>query len=151
MTSNNTIEGTEYRTLPEVGDVPLVSDNSSDIFSGPLDVARHGLIYAGAQKNIGAAGVTLVLIREDLLARSAGNPTLATMLNYSVHAASNSLYNTPPAFAVYAVGLVAKWLLNSGGLAAMAAINHGRPRRSTPRSIGPVSIPARPPERTVLS
>lgn len=123
MTSNNTIEGTEYRTLPEVGDVPLVSDNSSDIFSGPIDVARHGLIYAGAQKNIGPAGITLVLIREDLLARSAQNPSLATMLNYSVHATSDSLYNTPPVFGVYAVGLVVKWLLSLGGLAGIAAIN----------------------------
>src|SRR6476646_8695680 len=70
MTSNNTIEGTEYTTLPQVGDVPLVSDNSSDMFSGPIDVAKHGLIYAGAQKNMGPAGVTLVIIREDLVARS---------------------------------------------------------------------------------
>jgi phosphoserine aminotransferase len=123
MTSNNTIEGTEYRTLPDVGDVPLVSDNSSDMFSGPIDVARHGLIYAGAQKNIGPAGVTLVIIREDLVARSAGNKTLATMLNYGVHAENSSLYNTPPAFGVYAMGLVVKWLLELGGLPAIAALN----------------------------
>ena len=123
MTSNNTIEGTEYRTLPDVGSVPLVSDNSSDIFSGPIDISRHGLIYAGAQKNIGPAGITLVLVRKDLLERSAQNPSLATMLNYNVHAANDSLYNTPPAFGVYAVGLVVKWLLNLGGLAGIAAIN----------------------------
>jgi len=123
MTSNNTIEGTEYNTLPEVGDVPLVSDNSSDMFSGPIDVAKHGLIYAGAQKNIGPAGVTLVIIREDLVARSAGNKSLPTMLNYSVHAENTSLYNTPPAFGVYAVGLVIKWLLDLGGLPAIADIN----------------------------
>jgi phosphoserine aminotransferase len=123
MTSNNTIEGTEYKTLPDVGDVPLVSDTSSDIFSGPLDIARHGLIYAGAQKNIGPAGVTLVIIREDLVARSADNKSLPTMLNYSIHAANSSLYNTPPAFGIYAVGLVVKWLLDLGGLPAIAAIN----------------------------
>jgi phosphoserine aminotransferase len=123
MTSNNTIEGTEYKALPEVGDVPLVSDNSSDIFSGPLDVARHGLIYAGAQKNMGPAGVTLVIVRDDLVARSAGNKALATMLNYSVHAENTSLYNTPPAFGVYAVGLVVKWLLDLGGLPAIGEIN----------------------------
>ena len=80
MTSNNTIEGTEYTTLPQVGDVPLVSDNSSDMFSGPLDVGKHGLIYAGAQKNMGPAGVTLVIIREDLVARSAGNKSLKRTL-----------------------------------------------------------------------
>ena len=123
MTSNNTIEGTEYSTLPDVGDVPLVSDNSSDIFSGPIDVAKHGLIYAGAQKNIGPAGVTLVIVREDLVARSAGNKALPTMLNYGVHVENSSLYNTPPAFGIYAVGLVIKWLLDLGGLPAIAAIN----------------------------
>ena len=77
-----------------MGDVPLVSDNSSDMFSGPIDVVRHGLIYAGAQKNMGPAGVTLVIIREDLVARSAGNKSLGAMLNYSVHAENTSLYNT---------------------------------------------------------
>ena len=123
MTSNNTIEGTEYKTLPDVGDVPLVSDNSSDMFSGPLDVAKHGLIYAGAQKNMGPAGVTLVIIREDLVARSAGNKALPTMLNYGVHVENTSLYNTPPAFGVYAVGLVIKWLLANGGLAGIGELN----------------------------
>ncbi|MGE3959572.1 MAG: 3-phosphoserine/phosphohydroxythreonine transaminase [Vicinamibacterales bacterium] len=123
MTSNNTIEGTEYTTLPDVGDVPLVSDNSSDIFSGPIDIAKHGLIYAGAQKNIGPAGVTLVIAREDLVAKSAGNKALPTMLNYSVHAENTSLYNTPPAFGIYAMGLVIKWVLDLGGLPAIAEIN----------------------------
>jgi phosphoserine aminotransferase len=124
MTANNTIEGTEFKALPEVGDVPLVSDTSSDMFSRPLDVARHALIYAGAQKNMGPAGVTLVIIREDLLQRSVEKKsTLPTMLNYAVHAENSSLYNTPPAFAVYALGLVIRWLLNQGGLAAVAAVN----------------------------
>jgi phosphoserine aminotransferase len=121
MTSNNTIEGTEYKALPDVGDVPLVSDTSSDMFSRPLDVARHALIYAGAQKNMGPAGVTVVIIREDLLARSA--KTLPTMLSYAVHAENTSLYNTPPAFAVYALGLVMKWLIAQGGLAAIERAN----------------------------
>jgi len=121
MTSNNTIEGTEYKTLPSVGDVPLVSDTSSDMFSRPLDVARHALIYAGAQKNMGPAGVTVVIIRDDMLQRS--QKSLPTMLNYAVHAENNSLYNTPPAFGVYAVGLVMKWLIAQGGLAKISAIN----------------------------
>jgi phosphoserine aminotransferase len=121
MTSNNTIEGTEYKDLPDVGDVPLVSDTSSDMFSRPLDVARHGLIYAGAQKNLGPSGVTLVIVREDLLHRS--QKSLPTMLNYAVHAENRSLYNTPPAFGVYALGLVMKWILAQGGLAAIAQVN----------------------------
>jgi phosphoserine aminotransferase len=121
MTSNNTIEGTEYKTLPSVGDVPLVSDTSSNMFSRPIDVARHALIYAGAQKNMGPAGVTVVIVRDDMLQRS--QKSLPTMLNYAVHAENNSLYNTPPAFAVYSLGLVMKWLLGQGGLPAIAAAN----------------------------
>jgi len=124
MTSNNTIEGTEFKTLPDVGDAPLVSDTSSDMFSRPLDVARHALIYSGAQKNMGPAGVVIVIIREDLLARSIDKKaTLPTMLNYAVHAENSSLYNTPPAFPIYALGLVMKWLLRLGGLDAIAAVN----------------------------
>ena len=121
MTSNNTIEGTEYKTLPAVGDVPLVSDPSSNMFSRPIDVARHALIYAGAQKNMGPAGVTVVIVRDDMLQRS--QKSLPTMLNYAVHAENNSLYNTPPAFAVYTLGLVMKWLLQQGGLPAIATAN----------------------------
>jgi phosphoserine aminotransferase len=121
MTSNNTIEGTEYKELPKVGDAPLVSDTSSEMFSRPIDVSRHALIYAGAQKNMGPAGVTVVIIRDDLLPRSA--KSLPTMLNYAVQAENKSLYNTPPAFAVYTLGLVMKWLLAHGGLAAIEAIN----------------------------
>ena len=121
MTSNNTIEGTEYKDLPSVGDVPLVSDTSSDMFSRPLDVGRHALVYAGAQKNMGPAGVTIVIIREDLLARSP--KTLPTMLNYAVHAENGSMYNTPPAFAVYTLGLVMKWLTANGGLEAIEKAN----------------------------
>src|SRR3954465_13571749 len=124
MTSNNTIEGTEYSTLPQVGDVPLVNDTSSDMFSRPIDVARHGLIYAGAQKNMGPSGGAVVIVREDLLARSSEKKaSLPTMLNYAVHAENTSLYNTPPTFGVYALGLVMKWLRQQGGLAAIAAAN----------------------------
>ena len=114
MTSNNTIEGTQWKTLPTAGDSPLVSDASSDIFSGPIDVAKYGVIYAGAQKNLGPSGVTLVIIREDLLARS--SKSLHTMLNYAVHAENGSLYNTPPAFGIYVLGLVVDWLRAQGGL-----------------------------------
>jgi phosphoserine aminotransferase len=121
MTSNNTIEGTEYKTLPEAGDVPLVNDTSSDMFSRPLDVAKHALIYSGAQKNLGPSGVTLVIIREDLLPRS--QKSLPTMLNYAVQAENGSMYNTPPTFAVYTLGLVMKWLIAQGGLAAIAQVN----------------------------
>ena len=121
ITSNNTIEGTQWHELPEVGDAPLVSDASSDILSRPLDVSKYGLIYAGAQKNLGPSGATLVIIREDLLARS--SKSLHTMLNYAVHAENGSMYNTPPCFTIYAVGLVLQWLRAQGGLAAMAQLN----------------------------
>ena len=121
MTSNNTIEGTQWHRLPRVGDAPLVSDASSDIFSGPIDISKYGLIYAGAQKNLGPSGVVMVIIREDLLARS--SKSLHTMLSYAVHAENGSLYNTPPAFGVYVLGLVVQWLLDQGGLPAIGVIN----------------------------
>ncbi len=121
LTTNNTIEGTEWKALPDVGDAPLVADTSSDMFSGLLDVSRFGLIYAGAQKNLGPSGVTLVIIREDLLARS--QKTLPTMLNYAVHAENGSMYNTPNTFGIYILGLTMAWLKNLGGLPAIAAIN----------------------------
>ncbi|HXD73093.1 MAG TPA: 3-phosphoserine/phosphohydroxythreonine transaminase [Vicinamibacterales bacterium] len=124
MTSNNTIEGTEWKALPATASVPLVSDTSSDMFSRPIDVPKHALIYAGAQKNLGPAGLTLVIIREDLLEHSkAKSATLPTMMNYAVQAENRSLYNTPPAFSIYATGLVMKWLRDQGGLSAIAAVN----------------------------
>jgi phosphoserine aminotransferase len=124
MTSNNTIEGTESKTLPDVGGVPLVSDTSSHMFSGPIDVARHGLVYAGAQKNLGPAGVTLVIVRDDLVERAAQKKaTLPAMMNYAVYAEERSLYNTPPTFAIYTLGLVMKWLIGQGGLAAIKKTN----------------------------
>ncbi len=107
VTTNNTLFGTEWKAEPEVGNVPLVADTSSDMFSRPIDVSKYGLIYAGAQKNLGPSGVTLVIIREDLLARS--SKSLHTMLNYAVHAENGSMYNTPPCFGIYLMGLVMKW------------------------------------------
>ena len=124
ITSNNTIEGTQFSTLPDTHGVPLISDTSSDMFSRPIDVERHALIYAGAQKNLGPAGVTIVIVHEDLLARSVERKALLpTMLNYAVHAEHTSLYNTPPAFAIYTLGLVMKWLIRLGGLRTIAAAN----------------------------
>ena len=121
VTTNNTLFGTEWAAEPNVGDVPLVADTSSDMFSRPIQVAKYGLIYAGAQKNLGPSGVTLVVIREDLLARS--STSLHTMLNYAVHAEHGSMYNTPPCFGIYLMGLVMKWALAQGGLAAISAAN----------------------------
>jgi phosphoserine aminotransferase len=121
ITTNNTIEGTEWSAPPEVGSAPLVADASSDIFSRPIDMGRFGLIYAGAQKNLGPSGVTLVVIREDLLARS--TDTLPVMLNYKVHADNNSLYNTPNTFGIYILGLTVRWLRSLGGLEEIARIN----------------------------
>ncbi len=121
MTTNNTLFGTEWSAEPAVGDAPLVADTSSDMFSRPIDVANYGLIYAGAQKNLGPSGVTLVIIREDLLARS--RKSLHTMLNYAVHAENSSMYNTPPCFGIYLMGLVMKWGLSQGGLDGIGANN----------------------------
>jgi phosphoserine aminotransferase len=121
MTTNNTLFGTEWEKEPEVGNVPLVADTSSDMFSRPIEVARYGLIYAGAQKNLGPSGVTLVIIREDLLSRS--SKSLHTMMNYAVHAENGSMYNTPPCFGIYLMGLVMKWALAQGGLAEIARHN----------------------------
>ena len=121
ITTNNTLVGTEWTTEPEVGAVPIVADTSSDMFSRPIDVSKYGLIYAGAQKNLGPSGVTLVIVREDLLARS--SKSLHTMLNYATHAESGSMYNTPPCFGIYLIGLVMKWALAQGGLGEIARRN----------------------------
>lgn len=119
---NNTIYGTSYKELPEVGNKILVADMSSDFLSQPVDVSKYGLIFAGAQKNVGPAGVVVVIIREDLLTDDvlAGTPT---MLKYKTHADNNSLYNTPPAYGIYICGKVFKWLKNKGGLEEMKKIN----------------------------
>jgi phosphoserine aminotransferase len=120
-TPNETIEGVEFPFIPDTGDVPLVADMSSTILSRPIDVSRFGLIYAGAQKNIGPAGLTLVIVRDDLI----GNPITGTptMFNYATQASAGSMYNTPPTYGWYLAGLVFRWLHERGGLAGMAAIN----------------------------
>ncbi len=123
-TSNETIGGVQYHWLPEVGDVPLVCDMSSDILSKPVDVSRHGLIYAGAQKNIGPAGLTIVVVRDDLV--GVGRPAPTAMLDYATHVKAESMYNTPPTFAIYVAGLVFKRLLAAGGLAAAAERNEAK-------------------------
>jgi phosphoserine aminotransferase len=120
-TTNNTIFGTEFHYVPDVGGVPLVADASSDIFSGPIDVSKFALIYAGAQKNLAPAGVTLVIVRDDMLKRTPA--TLPTMLQYGVHVENKSMYNTPPVFAIYVMRLVLAWLLKRGGLEAVERKN----------------------------
>ncbi len=120
-TPNETIHGVEFPYVPETGAVPLVADMSSSILSRPLDVTRYGLIYAGAQKNVGPAGLTLVIVREDLMGKPmAGTPTL---FDYEVQAKGGSMYNTPPTYAWYLAGLVFQWLKGLGGLSAVGEIN----------------------------
>ncbi len=117
-TSNNTVRGTQFAALPQTGDLPLVCDASSDILSRPMDFARHDLVYAGAQKNMGPAGVTLVIVRKSLLDRVEDN--VPTMMCYKTHAAKASAYNTPPVWSLYMVGLVLEWVERQGGVEAMA-------------------------------
>lgn len=117
FTSNNTLYGTQFKTEPIVGNVPLVCDTSSDMLHKKIDVNKYALIYAGAQKNLGPAGCTVVIVRKDLLSRS--QDTLHTYMNYKAHASKESMYNTPATYPVYIVGLVLKWLLNMGGLDVM--------------------------------
>ena len=121
MTSNETIEGVEWKTEPEVSDVPLVSDASSNILSRPIPIEKYGIIYAGAQKNMGPSGVTLVIIREDLLPRI--REGLATMLDYRTHVKDKSLHNTPNTWGIYIINLVYKWLKEKGGLETMQQEN----------------------------
>jgi len=124
MCTNNTIEGTQWHTLPATGEVPLAADMSSDILSRPLDVRRFGLIFAGAQKNLGPAGVTVVIVRNDLAERADKN--LPTLLQYRTYTKEHSLYNTPPTFAVYIAGLVMEWIESEGGAAAMERRNEAK-------------------------
>ncbi|MBW1710844.1 MAG: 3-phosphoserine/phosphohydroxythreonine transaminase [Deltaproteobacteria bacterium] len=123
LTSNNTIKGTQWLTFPDTGGLPLISDMSSDIMSRPMDVTPFGLIYAGAQKNLGPSGVTLVIIREDMLERVPDN--LPSMLSYKSHADKNSTYNTPPCFGIYVVQMTLKWIEDTveDGLEGMARVN----------------------------
>ena len=121
INSNNTIYGTQWRDYPDTGNVPLVADMSSDILSKPIDIQKFGLIYAGAQKNLGPSGVTVVIIRKDLLDKA--NKNIPTMLKYTTHADSNSLYNTPPTFGIYMLGEVLKWVEYKGGVSAIEKHN----------------------------
>ncbi len=120
-TPNETIGGVEIFWTPDTGEVPLVADMSSTILSRPIDVSKYGLIYAGAQKNIGPAGVTVVIVREDLIGQTL--PGTPSMFDYKLHADNDSMYNTPPTFAIYIAGLVFKWLKEKGGLAAIERLN----------------------------
>ncbi|VAX31534.1 Phosphoserine aminotransferase [hydrothermal vent metagenome] len=120
-TPNETIGGVEFHGIPDVGDVPLVADMSSTILSRPVDVSRFGVIYAGAQKNIGPAGLTIVIVREDLIGKTiSGTPT---MFNYETHAKAGSMYNTPPTYSWYIAGLVFEWIRKKGGINVIAGIN----------------------------
>jgi phosphoserine aminotransferase len=122
LTTNNTIYGTQWRSEPDLpAGVPLVADTSSDMYSRPIDISRYGLIYAGAQKNLGPSGIVLVIIRDDLAGQGAAS--LPTMMQYQTYAKENSLHNTPPTMAIYLVGQVLKWIAETGGLAAMAERN----------------------------
>jgi phosphoserine aminotransferase len=124
MTTNNTIAGTQWHRLPDVGSVPLVADMSSDIMSQPLDVSRFGLIYAGAQKNLGPSGVTLVIVRKDLVER--GSKTIPLIFQYRTQAAERSLYNTPPTFGIYMLRNVLLWIREQGGLDALGRANRAK-------------------------
>ncbi len=128
VTTNNTIYGTEYPEVP-ASKVPLVADMSSDILSRPIDVSKFGLIYAGAQKNAGPSGITLVVGRRSLLREFRGQPWVPKILRYETHAKADSLYNTPPTFNIYCCSLVFDWIEAQGGLAAMARLNELKARR----------------------
>lgn len=121
LTSNNTIFGTQWKNFPTTGDVPLIADMSSDILSKKVDIANFAMIYAGAQKNLGPSGVTVVIVRKDLLEKA--NPNIPTMLKYDTHVKNNSLYNTPPTFGIYMLGEVLKWVEAQGGLEAVEKQN----------------------------
>lgn len=120
---NNTIYGTKFPKLPEVGNVPLVADMSSCILSEPIDVSKFGLIYAGAQKNMGPAGLTVVIIREDLIQEFPDDSKVPTMLQYKTHSDNGSMFNTPPTYGIYILGLVLDWIKEKGGLKAMKELN----------------------------
>ena len=125
FTSNNTIFGTQFASEPDLPDGgTLICDASSDIFSRPIDISKYGMIYAGAQKNLGPSGVTLVIIRDYLVA--AGNDSIPAMLQYLTYAENDSMYNTPPTFGIYLVGRVCQWVLNQGGLTAMQERNEAK-------------------------
>jgi phosphoserine aminotransferase len=126
MCTNNTIEGTQYHSLPETGATALVADMSSDIASRVIDVSKFGLIFAGAQKNLGPSGATVVIVRKDLAERADKN--LPTVLQYRTHIKEKSLYNTPPTFPIYIIGLVMEWITAEGGITAIARSNEAKAR-----------------------
>lgn len=124
LTSNNTIFGTQWKEFPDTGDVPLIADMSSDILSKPFDISKFALIYAGAQKNLGPSGVTVVIIRKDMIEK--GNSTIPTMLKYSIHTKNNSLYHTPPTFGIYMLGEVLSWVQEIGGVDEVSKLNEAK-------------------------
>jgi phosphoserine aminotransferase len=150
--TNNTIEGTQWTTLPETGNVPLVADMSSDIASRPIDVKQYGVIFAGAQKNLGPSGVTVVIIRKDLAERADKN--LPTLLQYRTHIREKSLYHTPPTFAVYVVGLVLEWIESGGGIPGIEKRNEAKAKRlydTIESSGGFYSCPVEKPSRSKMN
>lgn len=150
-TPNETIEGVEFPYVPETGGRALIADMSSTLLSRPIDVSRYGLIYAGAQKNIGPAGLTIVIVREDLIGQPiSGTPT---MFDYKVQADNGSMYNTPPTYAWYLAGLVFDWLKTNGGLTAMAAVNQRKSKLlyDTIDASGFYSNPVDPPARSWMN
>jgi phosphoserine aminotransferase len=127
ITLNNTIVGTRWADIPKTGSVPLAADISSCILSEPLDVSRFGLVYAGAQKNLGPAGTTVVIIRDDLIGKAPS--WVPVLLRYDIHAEEGSMYNTPPCYGIYIIGLVLEWLLNLGGVKAITELNKAKAAR----------------------
>ncbi len=151
-TTNETIGGVEFNWVPDTGDVPLVADMSSNILSRPYDVSKFGLIYAGAQKNIGPAGVTVVIVREDLVGHA--DPRLPTMMDYKTHADADSMYNTPPTYGIYMAGLVFQWLKKQGGVAAMEQKNIAKAKvlyDAIDTSSGFYSCPVNRPDRSRMN
>ena len=124
IVTNNTIYGTVYKNIPDTGAVPVIADMSSNILSEPIEVVKFGLIFAGAQKNIGPAGVTLVIIREDLVGKAPDNAP--TLLNYKTQVENGSMFNTPPCYSIYIAGLVFEWIKKQGGLEAIAKQNRDK-------------------------
>lgn len=152
ITSNETIGGIQYSSFPDVGNVPLIADMSSDILCRPIDVSQFGMIYAGAQKNLGPSGVTLVILHEDLVKDIPAQ--LPTMLRYDTHVENNSLYNTPPVYSIYMVNLVLKWIKDKGGLAEMEQFNKDKTQliyRVIDQSGGFYKAVAAPKDRSIMN
>jgi len=152
LCTNNTIEGTQWTTLPETADVPIVADMSSDLASRPIEVEKFGLIFAGAQKNLGSAGVTIVILREDLAGRADKN--LPTLLQYRTHIQEKSLYHTPPTFAIYVVALVLEWIESVGGVTSLEQRNNAKAQllyQAIASSAGFYRCPVEPASRSTMN